>query len=94
MERGVRPRGGNTSVLQVPEWKRSFSASFRDFFIREQMTMVDKDLLDILACPRCKEKVALGEDGRWLVCGSCAVKYPIEEDIPVMLVDRAVDIES
>ena len=55
--------------------------------------MVNKDLLDILACPRCKEKVVLDEDGRWLVCGRCSVKYPIEEDIPIMLVDRAVDLE-
>jgi hypothetical protein len=80
-------------VLQVPEWKRPFSALFRDFFIQEKRSMVSKDLLDILACPRCKEKVVLDEDGQWLVCGRCAVKYPIEEDIPVMLVDRAVDLE-
>ena len=51
--------------------------------------MVRKDLLDILACPRCKEKVLLSEDGSWLVCGSCAVRYPIEEDIPIMLEERA-----
>lgn len=56
--------------------------------------MVNKDLLDILACPRCKEKVVLADDGRWLVCGRCAVKYPIEEDIPVMLVDRGVDLDG
>jgi hypothetical protein len=57
------------------------------------MVMVNKDLLEILACPRCKEKVILDAEGRWLLCARCAVKYPIEEDIPVMLVDRAVEIE-
>ena len=56
--------------------------------------MVRQDLLDILACPRCKERVILSEDGGWLVCGSCAVKYPVEEDIPIMLVERAVPIDD
>lgn len=55
--------------------------------------MVRKDLLDILACPRCKEKVVLSEDGDWLVCGNCAVRYPIEDDIPVMLIERAEKLE-
>jgi uncharacterized protein YbaR (Trm112 family) len=56
--------------------------------------MVNKDLLDILACPKCRERVALSEDGSWLVCGSCAVKYPVEEDIPIMLVERGVPLED
>jgi uncharacterized protein YbaR (Trm112 family) len=56
--------------------------------------MVRKDLLDILACPRCKEKVLLSDDGSWLVCGNCAVKYPIEEDIPIMLIERAVSLDG
>lgn len=55
--------------------------------------MVSKDLLDILACPRCKERVVLAADGAWLVCEECAVKFPIEDDIPIMLVERAVRIE-
>jgi len=56
--------------------------------------MVRQDLLDILACPRCKEKVILSEDRAWLVCESCALRYPIEEDIPIMLVERAEPLES
>ncbi len=56
--------------------------------------MVRQDLLDILACPRCKEKVVLSEDGSWLICENCVVRYPIEEDIPIMLVERAVSIED
>jgi uncharacterized protein YbaR (Trm112 family) len=51
--------------------------------------MIKKDLLEILACPVCKEKVVLDEDGRYLVCDRCRLRYPIEDDIPVMLVDRA-----
>lgn len=56
--------------------------------------MVRKELLDILACPKCKEKVVLSEDSSWLICGNCSVRYPIEEDIPIMLIERAVPIED
>lgn len=58
--------------------------------------MVDKELLEILACPKCKKPVreeppAVGEDVQaWLVCANCAVGYPIREDIPIMLIDEAV----
>jgi uncharacterized protein YbaR (Trm112 family) len=51
--------------------------------------MVDKELLDILACPQCKGKVILDENGTFLVCGTCHLRYPIEDDIPIMLIDRA-----
>jgi len=54
--------------------------------------MVNKELLDILACPKCKEKVVLDETGTHLVCARCRVRYPIEEDIPIMLIDRAESI--
>ncbi len=71
-----------------------FSVFIRDFSMRGKRTMVKKDLLDILACPRCKERVCLSEDGRWLICESCAVKYPVEEDIPIMLVERAEPLDD
>jgi len=64
------------------------------FFFRGKRTMVRQDLLDILACPRCREKVILSEDGGWLICESCAVKYPVEEDIPIMLVERAQSLDD
>jgi uncharacterized protein YbaR (Trm112 family) len=64
------------------------SVFFRDFSLRG-IEMIRQDLLDILACPRCKEKVVLSEDEAWLICESCSVRYPIEDDIPIMLVDRS-----
>ncbi|MCS7311765.1 MAG: Trm112 family protein [Acidobacteria bacterium] len=51
------------------------------------------ELLEILACPLCKTPVRLTPDGQWLKCSQCGRKYPIEDDIPIMLVDRAV-VES
>ena len=53
--------------------------------------MVNKDLLDILRCPACvREKDGLLEYYKesWLICQDCGRKYPIREDIPVMLIDE------
>ncbi|NQT23358.1 MAG: Trm112 family protein [Candidatus Omnitrophica bacterium] len=49
--------------------------------------MVDKELLEMLACPSCKGDVRL-EDER-IVCIKCSLRYPIKDGIPVMLIDEA-----
>lgn len=49
--------------------------------------MLDKELLNILACPLCKTEVRL-EDDR-IVCLNCGRRYPIRNDIPIMLIDEA-----
>lgn len=58
--------------------------------------MVSKDLLEILVCPACKTKVELVK-GAWLVCQNdqCRRKYPIQDDIPIMLIeegDKYIDV--
>jgi uncharacterized protein len=50
---------------------------------------ISKELLDILACPLCKEEVRLTPDGTGLKCVKCHRVYPIRDDIPVMLIDEA-----
>ena len=50
---------------------------------------VDPALLEILVCPECKTPVQLVKDGTALKCSTCGRVYPIEDDIPVMLVDEA-----
>jgi len=55
---------------------------------------VDKELLDLLVCPKCKGELEMKDDGSGLICHACKLMYPIEDDIPVMLIDEAVDIES
>ena len=50
---------------------------------------ISKELLEILACPLCKEEVRLKEDGSGLKCVKCHRVYPIRDDIPVMLVEEA-----
>lgn len=49
--------------------------------------MLDKNLLDILACPSCRGDVF--EKDNKIVCKECNLKYPIEDDIPIMLIERA-----
>ncbi len=49
--------------------------------------MIDKNLLDILACPSCQGDVEYRQDK--IVCLRCGLKYPIKDDIPIMLVDEA-----
>ena len=57
--------------------------------------MIKRELLEILACPKCKEKVELNQAGTYLICRRCKLKYPInEQDIPIMLIDRAETLES
>jgi uncharacterized protein YbaR (Trm112 family) len=53
--------------------------------------MISKELLDILACPACDDRpsVRLSADKQSLVCDQCGRRYPIREDIPVMLIDEA-----
>ena len=55
---------------------------------------IDKELLDILACPKCKGEIHLTDDESGLVCESCNLKYPIRDDIPVMLIEEAEDISA
>ena len=49
--------------------------------------MIDKELLEILACPACRADVKL--DGDVIVCVKCGRRYPIKDDIPIMLIDEA-----
>jgi len=51
--------------------------------------MISPDLLEILVCPVCKKPVVLNADGGSLKCGECHRVYPVQDDIPIMLVDAA-----
>lgn len=51
--------------------------------------MLDKKLLEILACPACKGNLEYDEENERLTCFACRLKYKIEEGIPIMLVEEA-----
>lgn len=50
---------------------------------------IDPELLEILACPVCKTPVEVVKDGAGLRCTQCRRVYPVQDDIPVMLVEEA-----
>ena len=54
---------------------------------------INKELLDILACPKCKGNVHLNEEEDGIVCDSCKLMYPIRDDIPIMLIDEAIPLD-
>ncbi len=55
---------------------------------------IDKELFDILACPKCKGDIRLDELQNGLVCDNCKLLYRIKNDIPIMLIDEAEKIET
>ncbi len=55
---------------------------------------LNKELLDILACPACKGELELVGAEEGLRCPACAVVYPVREEIPVMLTDEAVPVAA
>lgn len=49
---------------------------------------LDPRLLKIICCPDCRGDLEQRESD--LKCKACGLAYPIEDGIPVLLVDRAV----
>jgi uncharacterized protein YbaR (Trm112 family) len=50
---------------------------------------VDKELLDILICPSCQGTVEYHADQEVIACTKCGLRYPVRDDIPVMLIEEA-----
>jgi uncharacterized protein YbaR (Trm112 family) len=55
--------------------------------------MLDKELLDILACPKCKGDLEYDRENQKLICHACKLAYRVEDDIPIMLIDEAEKLD-
>jgi uncharacterized protein YbaR (Trm112 family) len=55
---------------------------------------IKQELLDILACPKCKGDIYLNKTQDGLICDNCKLLYEIKDDIPIMLIDEAKPIEE
>ncbi|MFQ5587441.1 MAG: Trm112 family protein [Nitrospiria bacterium] len=55
---------------------------------------IQPELLEILACPKCKGAIQLNEQEDGLTCPACQLIYPIRDDIPIMLIDEALPLTS
>ncbi len=51
---------------------------------------INEELLNILACPKCKNAIQMNEKQDGLTCAACRLVYPIREGIPIMLIDEAL----
>jgi uncharacterized protein YbaR (Trm112 family) len=56
--------------------------------------MLDKELRDVLACPRCKDHSALSESEDELTCPSCGSVFPIKNGIPCLIGDKDLTSEE
>ena len=56
--------------------------------------MIDEELLEKLACPKCKSGVKLTQAGDGLLCEQCKLIYPIRNDIPIMMIEEAIPAED
>jgi uncharacterized protein len=55
---------------------------------------ISKELLDILACPKCKGTIHLNDTQDGLICGHCQLLYEIRDDIPIMLIEEAKPLQG
>jgi uncharacterized protein YbaR (Trm112 family) len=55
---------------------------------------ISKELLDILACPKCKGDIRLNASEDGLICEPCRLLYEIRDDIPIMLIDEAKPLKE
>jgi uncharacterized protein YbaR (Trm112 family) len=53
---------------------------------------IKKELLDILVCPKCKGALVLEKDESGFICNACRLKYRIEDEIPIMIIDEATPL--
>ena len=54
---------------------------------------ISPELLEILACPKCKGNIYINDAEDGLICDSCKLVYEIRDDIPVMLIDEAKPLD-
>jgi uncharacterized protein YbaR (Trm112 family) len=55
--------------------------------------MIDKRLLDVLACPKCNGEVH--EKGMFILCKKCGIAFPVLEDsVPDMIIDESWPLQK
>jgi uncharacterized protein YbaR (Trm112 family) len=56
--------------------------------------MLSEELLSVLACPKCKGELEYREKENRLICHRCKLSYPIVDNIPVMLIEEAEEVNE
>ena len=55
--------------------------------------MISQELLEILACPKCKGELKLSPKKNGLICKTCQLFFEIRDNIPIMLIEEAKKLE-
>jgi uncharacterized protein YbaR (Trm112 family) len=55
---------------------------------------LNRELIEILACPKCKGKIDLRADESAFVCRACKLVYVVEDDIPNFIIEEARPLEA
>lgn len=53
------------------------------------MSLIDDKLAEVLVCPVDKADLTEDAEAGRLVCDDCGRRYPVEDGIPIMLVEKA-----
>ena len=56
--------------------------------------MISEQLLELLACPVCHDRLAAAPERGGVVCGRCCLVFPVRDGIPVMLPEEAQRISG
>jgi uncharacterized protein YbaR (Trm112 family) len=56
--------------------------------------MISEQLLELLACPVCHDRLLAAPERSGLLCEQCRLVFPVREGIPVMLKDEAQRISG
>ena len=55
---------------------------------------LNRELVDILACPKCKGAIELRADESAFVCRACKLVYAVEDEIPNFIIEEARPLEA
>ena len=58
-------------------------------FLNGRGVDMDMELLEILACPKCKGGLSLDSEANELRCCACMLAYRIDDGIPVLMIEEA-----
>ncbi len=57
--------------------------------MKENSNMLDEKLLDLLVCPLTKSPLVYDKKNSELISKEAKLAFPIEDGIPIMLIDKA-----
>jgi uncharacterized protein YbaR (Trm112 family) len=58
------------------------------------MPLLDSALLEVLVCPQCHGALQVDEANAKLRCEKCGLAFPVEDGIPIMLLEEAEKIAT